>query len=112
MTTNIEGKVVVITGASSGLGEAAARMLAAEGAAVVLGARRGQHPGGRLAESARCAGDDDDLAFDVGSHARSPRVRFQGSGRGRIFHPVGCPRRSPRGRAGAAHRLPPPGGIA
>ncbi len=38
--TNIEGKVVVITGASSGLGEAAARLLSAEGATVVLGARR------------------------------------------------------------------------
>ena len=36
----ITGKVIVITGASSGLGEAAARLLAAEGAAVVLGARR------------------------------------------------------------------------
>ena len=31
MSNNIEGKVVVITGASSGLGEATARMLAAEG---------------------------------------------------------------------------------
>ena len=40
MSTNIEGKVVVITGASSGLGEAAARQLSAEGATVVLGARR------------------------------------------------------------------------
>jgi len=37
---NIEGKVVVITGASSGLGESAARLLAARGAKVVLGARR------------------------------------------------------------------------
>lgn len=37
---NIAGKVVVITGASSGLGEATARLLAAEGATVVLGARR------------------------------------------------------------------------
>lgn len=37
---NIEGKVVVITGASSGLGEAAARHLAALGAPVALGARR------------------------------------------------------------------------
>jgi NADP-dependent 3-hydroxy acid dehydrogenase YdfG len=36
---NIEGKVVVITGASSGLGEASARLLAAEGARIVLGAR-------------------------------------------------------------------------
>jgi NADP-dependent 3-hydroxy acid dehydrogenase YdfG len=40
MSNNIKGKVVVITGASSGLGEAAARMLSAEGAIVVLGARR------------------------------------------------------------------------
>ncbi len=40
MSENIEGKVVVITGASSGLGEATARLLSAQGASVVLGARR------------------------------------------------------------------------
>lgn len=45
MSTNIQGKVVVITGASSGLGEAAARHLSAEGAAVVLGARRLENAG-------------------------------------------------------------------
>lgn len=37
---NIKDKVVVITGASSGLGEAAARALAGGGAKLVLGARR------------------------------------------------------------------------
>ncbi|PLR41794.1 oxidoreductase [Chimaeribacter californicus] len=40
MSNEIAGKVVVITGASSGLGEAAARLLAAQGASVVLSARR------------------------------------------------------------------------
>jgi NADP-dependent 3-hydroxy acid dehydrogenase YdfG len=40
MSQNIDGKVVVITGASSGLGEATARHLAGEGAKLVLGARR------------------------------------------------------------------------
>jgi len=40
MSRNIEGKVVVITGASSGVGEATARLLSSQGAMVVLGARR------------------------------------------------------------------------
>jgi NADP-dependent 3-hydroxy acid dehydrogenase YdfG len=40
MSNNIAGKIVVITGASSGLGAATARLLCAEGASVVLGARR------------------------------------------------------------------------
>ena len=40
MADTITGKVVVITGASSGMGEATARGLAAMGAKVVLGARR------------------------------------------------------------------------
>jgi len=40
MSNNIKAKVVVITGASSGMGEAAARYLTAQGASVVLGARR------------------------------------------------------------------------
>lgn len=40
MTTDIKDKVVIITGASSGIGEATARLLARQGAKVVLGARR------------------------------------------------------------------------
>ena len=57
MTENIRDKIVVITGASSGLGEAAARLLAKEGAKLVLGARR-QAEGDVLVEQIRAAGGD------------------------------------------------------
>ncbi|OCC06365.1 short-chain dehydrogenase [Labrys sp. WJW] len=40
MRSTLENKVAIITGASSGIGEAAARLFAAEGAAVVLSGRR------------------------------------------------------------------------
>src|SRR5215475_11227352 len=40
MTQGIKDKIVVVTGASSGLGEATARLLSTQGATVVLGARR------------------------------------------------------------------------
>jgi NADP-dependent 3-hydroxy acid dehydrogenase YdfG len=42
MSNNIKGKVVVITGASSGLGEATAQLLSEEGAILVLAARRAE----------------------------------------------------------------------
>jgi NADP-dependent 3-hydroxy acid dehydrogenase YdfG len=40
--SNLNGKVIIITGASSGIGEATARLLAKNGAKVILGARRTQ----------------------------------------------------------------------
>ena len=52
--SGITGKVVAITGASSGIGEAAARLLAERGARVVLGARRTE----RLDDIARRIRDD------------------------------------------------------
>jgi NADP-dependent 3-hydroxy acid dehydrogenase YdfG len=40
MTDTLSGSVIAVTGASSGIGEATARLLASRGAALVLGARR------------------------------------------------------------------------
>ena len=51
--SGIESKVVAITGASSGIGEATPRLLAERGASVVLGARRTE----RLDDIAREIGD-------------------------------------------------------
>jgi hypothetical protein len=53
----IEGKVVAITGASSGIGQATAIMLAARGAQVVLGARRADRLES-VAERIRAAGGE------------------------------------------------------
>ena len=44
MKNALDGKVVVITGASSGIGEAMARLYSKMGAKVVLGARYMQRP--------------------------------------------------------------------
>lgn len=55
MGNRFESKVVLITGATSGVGVAVARRIAAEGGAVVLGAR-GKEAGDRVAEEIRGAG--------------------------------------------------------
>src|SRR6202011_5563590 len=65
MSNNIEGKVVVITGASSGLGEATARLLSAQGASVVLGARRVDRLRSLADELSRVGGKAIALATDV-----------------------------------------------
>ena len=65
MSVNIEGKVVVITGASSGLGESAARLLAARGAKVVLGARRKERIDALVKEITSKGGDAVGFATDV-----------------------------------------------
>lgn len=55
MSSRFESKVVVVTGASSGVGKAAAQRLAEEGAAVVLGAR-GKDAGEQVAAGIRARG--------------------------------------------------------
>src|SRR5436190_10121206 len=55
MTGRYEGKVAVITGAASGLGEAGARLVVAEGGKVVIAdysSQRGQQVAGDLGDSA------------------------------------------------------------
>jgi NADP-dependent 3-hydroxy acid dehydrogenase YdfG len=61
MTQNIDGKVVAITGASSGLGAETARHLVREGAKVALGARRLD----RLEALVQELGEDSATAFQV-----------------------------------------------
>ena len=72
MSNSIEGKVVVITGASSGLGEAAARHLARHGAKLVLGARRIE----RLQALAKdlSLGNDAAVQTDVTQYAQVRRL--------------------------------------
>ena len=66
---NIFDKVVLITGASSGIGEATARRLAAAGATVVLGARRTDRLDRVAAEIVEAGGVARVRALDVTSRA-------------------------------------------
>jgi NADP-dependent 3-hydroxy acid dehydrogenase YdfG len=65
MSNQIEGKVVVITGASSGLGEATARLLAEQGARIALGARRQDRIDALAAELGGASGQTIAVQTDV-----------------------------------------------
>jgi NADP-dependent 3-hydroxy acid dehydrogenase YdfG len=67
--SNIQDKVVVITGASSGLGEATARHLASKGAKVFLGARRGDRLKAVVADIERAGGQASARTVDVTKQA-------------------------------------------
>lgn len=68
--TGINGKVVVITGASSGIGEAAATALAADGAKVVLGARRQDRLDALVGQITDAGGQAVAVACDVADRAQ------------------------------------------
>jgi NADP-dependent 3-hydroxy acid dehydrogenase YdfG len=74
MTKGIQDKVVVITGASSGLGEATARHLCAQGASVVLGARREDRIRSLARELASKGGKAIALVTDVTDRAQVQRL--------------------------------------
>jgi NADP-dependent 3-hydroxy acid dehydrogenase YdfG len=77
VSSNVEGiagKVVVITGASSGLGEAAARLLSAQGASVVLGARRVDRIRALAAELTAAGGRALAVETDVTDRAQVQRL--------------------------------------
>src|ERR1041385_4050670 len=61
----IEGKVVAITGASSGIGEATALMLAERGARLVLGARRSERLSELVARIEKAGGAAVQIRTDV-----------------------------------------------
>lgn len=64
-TPNVTDKVVVITGASSGLGESTAKLLASRGAKVVLGARRKDRIDSVVEEISATGGKAAGFAVDV-----------------------------------------------
>ena len=65
----LRDQVVVITGASSGIGLATARMAAAQGARVVVAARSGEALGQLVGEIGRAGGEATSVVADVGKEA-------------------------------------------
>ncbi len=82
---NIQNKVIAITGASSGIGEATARFLATKGAKVVLGARRIENLQTITAEIQATGGEVCFAALDVTQKEQLERfIQFSQTQFGRV----------------------------
>src|SRR5262245_6933649 len=74
VSSELRGKVALVTGASRGLGEGAARALAAEGAAVMLVARDGDLATSVARDIGAKGARAEALACDVSDHASVQRA--------------------------------------
>ena len=71
MTSKLTGTVALVTGASSGIGAATARLLAEQGASVALVARRKERLDGLAAEIAQAGGVALAVAADITDSAQA-----------------------------------------
>ena len=78
----LDDKVAVVTGASSGIGEAAVRSLATEGAAVVAGARRKERLDGLVEEVTRGGGKAIAVSLDEAMIVSEESARASRAGDG------------------------------